>query len=64
MPERAAAVTLKGRTVRADSIPSGMTKPQSGAAQSCFLEQAIFAKEMTKKAEQETNRHVIKTTRR
>ena len=63
-PERAAAVALKGRTVRADSILSGMTKPPSGAAQSCFLEQAIFAKQMTKKAEQETNRHVIKTTRR
>ena len=62
--EQAAAVALTGRTVRADSILSGMTKPQSGAAQSCFLEQAIFAKEMTKKAEQETNRHVIKTTRR
>ena len=27
-------------------------------------EQAIFAKQMTKKAEQETNRHVIKATRR
>ena len=27
-------------------------------------EQAIFAKQMTKKAEQETNRHVTKTTRR
>jgi hypothetical protein len=62
--EKAAAVALTGRTVRGDSIPSGMTKPQSGAAQSCFLEQAIFAKEMTKKAEQETNRHVIKITRR
>ena len=59
-----AAVALTGRTVRADSILSGMTKPQSGAAQSCFLEQAIFAKQMTKKAEQETNRQVIKTTRR
>jgi len=23
-----------------------MTKPQSGAAQSCFLEQAIFAKQL------------------
>jgi hypothetical protein len=55
---------LTGRTVRADSILSSMTKPQSGATQSCFLEQAIFAKQMTKKAEQETNRHVIKTTRR
>jgi hypothetical protein len=62
--EKAAAVALTGRTVRADSILSGITKPQSGAAQSCFLEQAIFAKEMTKKAEQETNRHVIKITRR
>jgi hypothetical protein len=62
--EKAAAGALTGRTVRADSIPNGMTKPQSGAAQSCFLEQAIFAKEMTKKAEQETNRHVSKTTRR
>jgi hypothetical protein len=62
--EKAAAVALTGRTVRADSIPSGMTKPQSGAAQSCFLEQSIFAKQMTKKAEQETNRHVMKTTRR
>jgi hypothetical protein len=59
-----AAVALTGRAVRADSILSGMTKPQSGAAQSCFLEQAIFAKQMTKKAEQETNRQVIKTTRR
>ena len=63
-PEKATAVALKGRTVRADSILSGMTKPQSGAAQSCFLEQATFAKQMTKKAEQETNRHLIKTTRR
>jgi hypothetical protein len=63
-PEKAAAVALTGRTVRADSILSGMTKPQSGAAQSCFLEQAIFAKQMTKNEEQETNRHVIKTTRR
>jgi hypothetical protein len=63
-PEKAAAVALRGRTVRADSILSGMTKPQSGAAQSCFLEQAIFAKQMTKNEEQETNRHVIKTTRR
>ena len=27
-------------------------------------EQAIFAKQMTEKAEQETNRHVIKSTRR
>src|SRR5215510_16170046 len=62
--EKAAAVALTGRTVTADSILSSMTKPQSGAAQSCFLEQAIFAKQMTKKAEQETNRHVIKTTRR
>jgi hypothetical protein len=62
--QKAAAVALTGRTVRADSILSGMTKPQSGAAQSCFLEQAIFAKQMTKKEEQETNRHVIKTTRR
>jgi hypothetical protein len=62
--EKAAAVALTGRTVRADSILSGMTKPQSGAAQSCFLEQAIFAKQMTKNEEQETNRHVIKTTRR
>ena len=62
--EKAAGVALTGRAVRADSIPSGMTKPQSGAAQSCFLDQAIFAKQMTKKAEQETNRHVIKTTRR
>jgi hypothetical protein len=62
--ERAAAVALTGRTVRADSILSGMTKPQSGAAQSCFLEQSIFAKQMTKKAEQKTNRHVMKTTRR
>ena len=62
--ERAAAVALKGRTVRADSILSSMTKPQSGAAESRFLEQATFAKQMTKKAEQETNRHVIKTTRR
>ena len=62
--EKAAAVALTGRTVRADSILSGMTKPQSGAAQSCFLEQGIFAKQMTKKAEQETNRQVIKTTRR
>ena len=50
-PERAAAVALKGRT-------------RSGAAQSCFLEQAIFGKQMIKKAERETNRHVIKTTRR
>jgi hypothetical protein len=63
-PARAAAVALKGRTVRADSILSGITKPPSGAAQSCFLEQAIFAKQMTEKAEQETNRHVIKATRR
>ena len=62
--EKAAAVALTGRAVRSDSILSGMTKLQSGAAQSCFLEQAIFAKQMTKKAEQETNRHVIKTTRR
>ena len=62
--EKAAAVALTGRTVRADSILSGVTKPQSGAPQSCFLEQSIFAKQMTKKAEQETNRHVIKTTRR
>jgi hypothetical protein len=62
--EKAAGVALTGRAVRADSIPSSMTKPQSGAAQSCFLDQAIFAKQMTKKAEQETNRHVIKTTRR
>jgi hypothetical protein len=29
----------------------------------CFLGQAIFAKQMTKKAEQETNRHVIKATK-
>ena len=35
--EGAAAVALTGRTVRADSILSGMTKPQSGAAQSCFF---------------------------
>ena len=62
--EKAAAVVLTGRTVRANSILSSMTKPQSGATQSCFLEQAIFAKQTTKKAEQETNRHVIKTTRR
>jgi hypothetical protein len=62
--EKAAGIALTGRAVRADSIPSGMTKPQSGAVQSCFLDQAIFAKQMTKKAEQETNRHVIKTRRR
>ena len=62
--EKAAAVALTGRTVRADSIPSGMTRPQSGAVPSCFLEQSIFAKQMTKKAEQETNRHVMKITRR
>ena len=62
--EMPAAVALTDRTVRADSIVSSMTKPQSGAAQSCFLGQAIFAKQMTKKAEQETNRHAIKTTRR
>jgi len=62
--QKAATVALTGRTVRADSIRSGMTKPQSGAAQSCFLVQAIFAKQMTKKGEQETNCHIIKTTRR
>ena len=62
--EKAAAVALTGRTVRADSILSGMTRPQSSSAQSCFLEQAIFAKQMTEKGEQETNRHVIKATRR
>ena len=54
--EKAAAVALPGRTVTADSILSGITKPPSGAAQSCFLEQGIFEKQMTKKAEQETNR--------
>jgi len=62
--EKAAAVALPGRTVTADSILSGITKPPSGAAQSCCLEQGIFEKQMTKKAEQETNRHVIKPTRR
>jgi len=46
MPERAAAVAMKGRTVRVDS------------------EQAVFAKQMTEKAEQKTNCHVIKATRR
>ena len=46
--EKTAAVALKGRTVRADSI----------------LSRQFFAKQMTKKAEQETNRHVIKATRR
>ena len=61
--QKAATVALTGRTVRADSIRSGMTKPQSSAAQSCFLEQAIFATQMTKKG-QETNCHIIKTTRR
>ena len=50
-PERVAAVALKDRT-------------RWGASQSCFLEQAIFAKQMINKAERETNRHVIKTTRR
>jgi hypothetical protein len=62
--EKAAAVALTGRTVRTDLIPSSMTKPQSGAAPSCFLDQSIFAKQMTKKAEQETNRHVMKIRRR
>ena len=38
--ERASAVALKGRTGRADSILSGMTKPQSGAVQSCFLHES------------------------
>src|SRR5262245_3677813 len=32
--QKAATVALTGRTVRADSIRGGMTKPQSGAAQS------------------------------
>src|SRR5262249_36024869 len=44
---KAAAVALKGRTVKADSIL-----------------QTIFSKQMTKKAEQETDRHIIKITRR
>jgi hypothetical protein len=30
---------------------------------SCFLGQAIFAKQKTKKAEQENDRHVIKATK-
>jgi hypothetical protein len=46
--EKTAAVALKGS--------NGQSRVDS--------EQAIFAKQMTKKAEQETNRHVIKATRK
>jgi len=35
----------------------------SAVKKSCFLEQAIFAKQMTKKAEQENDRHIIKATK-
>jgi hypothetical protein len=40
--EKAAAVPLTSRAVKADSIAGGMTKPQCGAARSCFLEQGIL----------------------
>ena len=62
--EKAAAVALTGRTARADSIPRGITKPQSGAAQSCFLKQAIFCKANDKEGAAGNESSRYQTTRR